>query len=371
MHKISFFPIGNADSYRIDLESGKKILIDYANVRDANDKNDKRIDLEAELRQDLKKASRKDYDVVAFTHLDLDHISGATSFFYLEHAQKYQGEDRVRIDTLWVPAAVILEEGLKDETKILQAEARYRLKQKKGIRVFSRPERLKKWIEDQGLNYEERKPLITGAGQLVPEFSKASDGVEFFVHGPFSETAEDGTIVDRNEASLVMQAVFSAENIETCFVLSSDTTHEVWASIVKQTKANKNQDRLVWDIFKLPHHCSYLSLGPEKGKDKTEPVPEVKWLFEDRGRNGCVVVSTSKPIPCDDKDDQPPHRQAANYYREITSNKQGEFKVTMEHPSESNPETLVIEIGSSGAKPKKTSPVAASFITGRSAPRAG
>jgi hypothetical protein len=36
-------------------------------------------------------ANRNYYDVVAFTHLDDDHICGSFSFFYLEHASKYRG----------------------------------------------------------------------------------------------------------------------------------------------------------------------------------------------------------------------------------------------------------------------------------------
>jgi len=52
-------------------------------------------------------------------------------------------------------------------------------------------------------------------------------------------------------------------------------------------------------------------------------------------------------------------------------NKSGEFVVTMEHPSESRPEPIVIEIGGSGPKIRKRSIGAASVITSRPAPRAG
>jgi hypothetical protein len=56
--------------------------------------------------------------VVAFTHLDKDHIGGASDFFYLEHATKYQDKNRIEIKTLWVPAAAIVEEGTEDEARI-------------------------------------------------------------------------------------------------------------------------------------------------------------------------------------------------------------------------------------------------------------
>lgn len=48
-----------------------------------------------------------------------------SDFFYLEHAKKYQNGDRIKIKELWVPAAMITEEGSEDEARILQSEARF------------------------------------------------------------------------------------------------------------------------------------------------------------------------------------------------------------------------------------------------------
>ncbi|MDX8528245.1 hypothetical protein RFM68_27595 [Mesorhizobium sp. MSK_1335] len=95
-----------------------------------------------------------------------------------------------------------------------------------------------------------------------------------------------------------------------------------------------NEHRLQWDVLKLFHHCSYKSLSPEKGDDITEPVEDVKWLFEELAREQEIVVSPSWPIPAkgtpEDSDKQPPHRQAANYYKKIIKDSNGQFKVTME-----------------------------------------
>ena len=112
------------------LEAGR-FLVDYANTRNADDPSDKRVDLEQELRADLKSAGRDSYDVVAFTHLDTDHFCGSTTFFELRHAAKYQGKDRITIREMWVPAAAIYEDraDLPEEGRVVQAEARYRLEQ--------------------------------------------------------------------------------------------------------------------------------------------------------------------------------------------------------------------------------------------------
>ena len=42
MAKLTFFPLGNADCCRIDLDVGQKLLFDFANVRDPSDPGDRR-----------------------------------------------------------------------------------------------------------------------------------------------------------------------------------------------------------------------------------------------------------------------------------------------------------------------------------------
>lgn len=376
MHKMTFYPLGNADSCLIDLENGKKVLFDFGDEGNPDEEDDKRINLTATLREDMEAAEKTNYEVVAITHLDNDHTCKAETFFWLDHAKKYQGEGRFKIDILWVPAGVITESrnGLGDGAKALQAEARYRLKKGKGIRVFSRPEALKDWLEENDLTLESRAHLITDAGQLAPELNLITDGVEFFVHSPFA-SRQDDAIFDRNRDSLVMQATFSVLEVKTRAILGSDSDHEDWTEMVRITKYHKRDERLEWDILKLPHHCSYLTIGPDKGKNKTQPVEATKWLFEEKSNTGCIVVSPSWPIPAkgsNEDDDQPPHRQAKNYYVEdVVNPKAGEWKVTMEYPKVSSPEPITIEITGRGAVLWKRIAVGAAAVTTVSAPRAG
>ena len=374
---LAFYPLGNADCCRIDLDCGKKILFDYANTHNPEDDNDRRCDLEQELRDELDAADRDYFDVVAFTHLDEDHYKRATEFFWLQHAKKYQDSDRIKIDTMWVPAAFITERNLdSQEARILQAEARHRFKEGSGIRVFSRPERLRQWCEDNEVDFQKRQHLITDAGQLAPEFDKGSHGVEFFVHSPFAKRLNEDEVEDRNEDSLVMHATFLCEGVETRVFLMGDAPHCVLADIVDITQNKGRHERLQWDVTKLPHHCSYLSLGPEKGKDKTEPVRQVRELYETYGQSNAILVSTSKPIPKkgtqQDDDDMPPHRQAANYYKQdVVDYPADQFKVTMEHPSESSPMPLVIEIDGAKATVRKRAAAATVVAPSVRAPRAG
>jgi hypothetical protein len=377
MPKLTFFPLGNADSCLIDLANGRKLLLDYADERNPDDDEDECIDLPKALRDDLKAAKRDDYDVVGITHLDDDHTRKADKFFYLDHAKTYQEGERIKIGTLWVPAAVITESknNLEPGAKALQAEARYRLKKGYGIRVFSRPAALRDWLEKNDLTLESRKDFITDAGQLIPGFTLDKDGAEFFVHSPFAWRQDEKTVIDRNRDSLVVQLTLRVDGVLTRTILGSDVDYDALTAIVKTTRAHKRDERLQWDIFKLPHHCSYKTLGPDRGHDETKPVAEVAWLFEEQMQQGGIIVSTSKPIPIkgseEDKSDQPPHRQAAAYYRRIVKDKSGQFIVTMEHPRESAPKPLVIEIDRWKASVKREQMVGAAALTAVSAPRAG
>jgi len=375
MHKMTFYPLGCADCCRIDLENGKKLLFDYADMRNPDDKFDLRWDLPGDLRRDLESAKRNYYDIVAFTHLDEDHYKGASDFFWLEHDKKYQDDKRIKITTLWVPAAILTETGPdNEEARIIQRETQHRFKAGKGIRVFSRPERLREWCVKNKIKLEDRIGLICDAGRLAPEFTKENDGVEFFVHSPFARRLNDREVEDRNNDSLVMQAVFVVNAVETKALLMADVDHTVIADIVEITRdVKKRPERLEWDIMKLPHHCSYKAIGPEKGDDKTKPVDQVKWLCETQREENSMIVSTSDPIPVkgseEDKDDYPPHREAANYYKEVVGD--DNFLVTMEFPRKSSPKPIVIKIDGSKATLEKLSLSGVAAITSAPAPRAG
>ena len=369
MHRVRFYPVGNGDCSQIVLANNKRLIFDFCHRRNSEDNNDPQIDLQSALSGELAEAKRNGFDVLALTHLDDDHIANSTEFFFLEHAKQYQGAERKRIEVLWVPAAAILETGLKGEAAIWRSEARYRLKEGKGIRVFSKPSSLEKWLKSEGLSLKERSHLITDAGQLVPEFDLKQDGIEFFVHSPFAKHADGGTVM-RNKSALILQARFKVSRRETQYLMVGDTSWEILKEIVDITRVRNRDERLRWDLYNVPHHCSYLALGPEKGKDRTKPVKNVQWLL-DQCQVGGIAVSSSDPIPDQDTND-PPHRQAAATYRKAIGDNSGHrFVVTMAHPSPAKPKVLEIEIGERGATLKKLSIVGAPAVMGASAPRAG
>lgn len=358
-HKIVFYPVGNGDTCQIILAGGRRILFDYCHRRVAEDDDDPRIDLKKHLKDELKAAGRDDLDVVAFTHADTDHIAGSTDFLELRHAAKYQGDDRIKMKELWVPAALLIEEVERDklssEFAILRREARYRVLEGKGIKVFSKPKRLMdEWLrqalKDRGEPETARDHLFVDAGTLVEGFSLATDGAEFFCHSPFIKHCDQGDDL-RNEAALIFNVRLRADGADYDFLQIGDSTWEVLEDIVSITKTHKNEDRLKWNLLNIPHHCSYLALSDEKGEQETEPKPLVKELLM-HGKKDAYLVSSSDPIP-DSKDmyeaGQPPHIQAKNAYETYRKKVQGRrVVVTMEEPNASKPEPLTFEVSVGG-----------------------
>jgi len=376
-HKILFYPVGFGDTSQIVLENGKRFLFDFRHVKKTEKVEGPEINLAERLKNELKESKSDYFDVFAITHGDKDHIENSTEFFELEHAEKYKGNGRIKIKELWVPAAVILETATNDEQSsefvTWRQEARHRLKAGKGIRVFSKPDLLKDWLKKEGLSVESRKHLITDAGQLVPGFTLANDGIEFFCHSPFIKHVDENEEY-RNEAALIFNIRLQSGDETFDYLAVGDSSWEILEDIVNKSKHHKNTDRLRWDIYNIPHHCSYLALSDEKGEVETTPKDLIKELLLE-GNEGAYLVSSSEPIK-DSKEareqSQPPHIQARKCYEHYLKQINGtKFLVTMEESKASDPQPIVFKIGSSGITLVKSIGTASAAIISKPAPRAG
>jgi len=355
-HKILFYPVGNGDTSQIILDNGKRILFDFRHSAKSENGDCSEINLKERLKKELKESKKKSFDVVAFTHSDEDHIEKSTEFFELWHAEKYKGADRIKIDTLWVPAAMILETATNDkqsaEFVIWRQEARHRLKEGKGIRVFSKPEKLKDWLEENDLTLESRKHLITNAGEIVPGLTIEEDGIEFFCHSPFIKHGEKEDIL-RNEASLIFNVRLKAGEELFDYMAIGDSEYTVLEDIVNITKNNKNNDRLEWDLLNIPHHCSYKALSDEKGDKITEPTDLVEELLLS-GKEGAYMVCSSELIEESYERTQPPHIQAKKCYDKYLKKIDGcKILVTMEESDDKNPKPIEFVINKNGISLEK------------------
>ena len=143
-------------------------------------------------------------------------------------------------------------------------------------------------------------------------------------------------MIDRNQDSVVFQATFLEGGRQTRALFMSDIDHESIEQIVKTTKRHNNEDRLLWDIFKTRTTAPTRPSAPRKAT--TRPSRPMR-------SNGCAKPGPGAPHhdvhqqvhpvkgSDEDKDVQPPHRQAGAYYKRVANAKDGQFKVTMDLPS--------------------------------------
>ena len=364
-----FYPLGNADSTLLHLDDDRLILKDYF-CPVLND-DDKRVNLANELGDYVRSLDRDHIDIVAFSHADDDHLHGAEEFFWLQHAKKYQDEDRIKISEMHVPANFIIESELENSARIIQQEARHRLREGEGIIIHGYPEQIKEWLDDEGIDSDTRKEILIHAGDLIPGYTSENGGVEIFVHAPFSFQIEEGE-ENRNDNSLVWHVSFFEGDSTQTAILGADAGHETWANILYLTEKNGHDERITFDLFRISHHCSYKSLSEEKGETETIPREEVAKLF-DQGKEECILISSSWPISNEDSD-QPPHFQAKAFYERVVKEKGNEnkFYVTMEKPNEENPKPIIVETGKFGLTVKKAAGlIAAAQVTRRQPPRVG
>lgn len=374
---LTFYPVGNGDSSLIKLQNGRWILMDYRHQAQGEDATTPIIDLSKRLREELDGAQRNDFDVVAFTHGDEDHVGGSTDFFYLEHSAKHQSRQRAKIKTLWVPAAMILDKGADatecEECELWRKEARYRLKNNGGVRVFSRPRELEAWLKTVGLTLDSRRHLITDAGQCAPDFNLAADGVEFFCHSPFVKHCNGGDLL-RNESGLVFNVRFEVSGRRIQYFAIGDADYTVLEDIVAITEVHGNEDRLDWHLYKAPHHCSYKALSGEKGLRETTPTEGVATLLK-RGQTGCYIVASCNPIDEDKAAEEqalPPHVQAKRCYTTYLGINRGRrVLVTLEEPNRSAPEPIIFEITALGLQLLGKARSGAATLVTTSPPRAG
>ena len=365
--RLSFYPVGNADCCLVQLADGRNLILDFAAPREAGTSAYPCIDLPQALRKDLK--GRNCVDVLAVSHRESDRCRGIGDFFQLEHSPRYQGPRRIKVIDLWVTVGLFTDPDLKGDAKAVQAEARYRLRNGQRVRVFGHPTALQEWFEEHGMRSSSRDHLITDAGSLVPGFSFNPSGVEIFVHSPFAEETEEGNRVMRNSTSLALHMTFDVGGRAIRAFFGADLDYQDLTRIVSVSERNENSKRLLHDIVKVPGHCNFLALGPEKGEAATAPVAEVRRFYETCGLEAETLLSSSNAVHAAESNG-PPHHQAAAYYSAVAKSHRGEFVVTMEHPNRAEPDVLRVFLGESGAMLSKVAGTGLP-IGSSPAPRAG
>ncbi len=187
------------------------------------------------------------------------------------------------------------------------------------------------------------------------------------MHAPFKEDAE----AERNRTSFALQVTLIEGETELQAMLLGDLRYDG----VKKIFDRSDDDRLAFDVFLAPHHCSKsVMYGTDDGETEDTLKQNILDAISDAAKDGAYIVASSPALP--DKDEEganPPHKIAAEHYQELVDD--GHFICLGEHPNAEAPEPLVFEIDgndvalreAAGASLAKTSALAGAVSTARGA----
>lgn len=376
-HTIKFYPVDNADTTLIRLHDKTTILID-CQFRDGEENSDGNTIFP--VKDDLLSSIEKDssanpfVDLFINTHPHEDHCLGfGKNFFYGDPKDYKTGNrdnDEIIIGELWV-TQMIFSSDLCDDGLAIKKEVNRRKKlfdnKTSGWDSFGNRLRIIGYNESdttvEGLHYVPGKTVDTINGSKKETFF-------LFIHAPFKHSLVSAQAdKDLNQTSIVFQANFRTQvggDVISRLMIGGDADHYTWEQVLKKSKEKNNTQRLEWDLFLSPHHCSWSFFNDRPQEDNPDPKDYSLEVLDYRKTNAHVIASSKK---IEDKEPNPPHYAAKQeYVKKIGESK---FKNTAVHKGEKAPKPLIYTIDEDGFELDKSVISAGSVLTSKPTPRAG
>ena len=370
---LSFFPVGNGDMTLIELESGRKILIDL-NIRSAaDDPDDETPDVAEMLRNRLKRDTqgRRYVDALLVTHPDKDHCTGLRKHFHLGPPNEWSARaDKIFVREIWSSPMVFRyasrNHGLCDDAKAFNSEARRRVQlfRETGGSVID-GNRILILGEDEDGKTDDLKSVLIRVDQAFSRVNGQNDGLMTArLLGPLpKESNDDEEVLSKNNSSTILQFSLAGDRIaDKCrFLTGGDAEVSIWEKLWRRHR--RRSEWLSYDILQAPHHCSWHSLSYDSWSElgeKAEVCKDARNALS-QTRYGATIVVSSDPIKDDDND--PPCIRAKREYVGIVNNVNGSFKCVSEYPSERSPGVMEFEVTRYGLKLRST-PMESSSVRG-------
>jgi hypothetical protein len=357
--KIAFFPVGNGDMTLVELESGRKILIDI-NIRAAADDPDEDTpDVATTLRDRLTRDSHGRLYVDAFliTHPDKDHCTGLKKHFHMGPPDEWsKAADKIFVRELWSSPMVFrrasAQHVLCDDAKAFNSEARRRVqKYRDTYGVVSDGDRILILGEDEGGKTDDLGPILVKADATFSTVNGQYDWTmtaRLLAPQPKSDDADEEEIRSKNHSSTILNFSLSGDSVaDACrFLSGGDAEVAIWERLWQRHA--ERADWFSYDVLQAPHHCSWHSLSydswSEYGED-AEVCGDARSALA-QTRKGAVIVASSNAIKDDDFD--PPCIRAKSEYQSIVKDVGGSF-VCVSEP-EKNPGVVEFEISKNGPR---------------------
>lgn len=375
-HIIKYYPVGNADCSLIKLDNGMTIIVDCQILADLTDNNGKQVafDVKADLLKELKRdfQGRPYVDLFISTHPHKDHCLGFGNNFYHGDVSDYdkdKNKDEIIIEELWVTPR-----GIRNDLAKTSEDVRKEAKRRKAIYDNNESFAGSSGNYLRIIGYDKDKEFDTRycyvPGKLVTAVhDKSLSWLEIFIHAPFKEDVETSKKQDdKNATSIVVQFGFKIEGyteIKSKVLMAGDAEHEIWQHILDN---NSDEEKLKWNIFLAPHHCSWSFFN--ESTNKTEVKPSAEAILDKQIGTLAHIVASSEDIK--DNDDNPPCYEAKQEYIKRLNSGSSHFLNTATYRKiGSIPQPIVFKITEYGKSLKETTTIAGTSSIANPAPRAG
>lgn len=350
-HKIKFYPVGNADCTLIKLSNGKTIIID-CQIKDAFDEDGKQVcyDVKADLLKELKRDSDNHpfVDLYVSTHPHDDHCIGFVDHFYHGKPEDYNDDQNelIIIGELWV-TPYALKNDVCDSAADIRKEAKRRrtLYDQDNQYTGEYGNYLRIIGYDKDKEFDSRYGYIPGT--LVKEVNGESlSWLEIFIHAPFKEDVEEAKEEsDKNAVSIVLQFAFSLKGKPdiTKMLVGGDAEHQVWQHILDN---NQDGEKLAWDVFQTPHHCSWTFFNDTE--DKEHVLQSAEDILAKRRDDDGLIIASSNEIK--NEKPNPPHYEAKVEYKKRLKRKSNFLNTAIHCVENDISQPIVLVVTDSGVQ---------------------
>lgn len=331
---MTFFPVGNGDMTLIQTKTNKYIMID-CNIRNAEN-DDTIYDCNEYLQDNLPIDDGQIYlDAFFLTHSDNDHCRGIRDYFNL-CAPEDSDDNKIRIDELYVPAKLMMDEThYNDDADAIREEAQRRLDLLGTDEADTPGNRIN--IVGYSKELKDYADAIVPAGETISDINGNTDyGAEIFVLRPVKK-ANDDEESDVNDCTASFKITFEINGGTYVAIIGGDLNCDNWKEVIEL-----NPD-MTFDLLLAPHHCSWHAVSSED--THTGKADTVIEEFLEKSKENAYVVSSSKVIKRDG--DNPPSYRAKNVYIKHLK-KQDRFKCTAEYPNADDPKPLTFKTTGQG-----------------------
>jgi len=334
---ITFFPVDNGDMTLVMFDNGQTLLIDLHVRQAADNPDDEKPDVMAQLRECLTRDEKGRLFVDGFllSHPDKDHICGLERHFHLGPPGDWvQADDKILIREMW-SSPVVFRRACKshvlcDDAKAWAKEARRRVQLYRDTKTIgTEGNRIQVMGEDTNGKTDDILGIVVKTEALVTSLNGMAVGTfeaRLLAPIPQNDDEELDDLLAKNQSSVILRfSIRGAGHTDKCrFLTGGDAEVAIWERLWGK-HGTFHSDWLQYDILQAPHHCSWHSLSYDSysahGED-AEVCEDARSALE-QIRQGAIVVASSKTIDPNEAD--PPSDRAKREYISIVDNDDNRF----------------------------------------------